>query len=92
MAVVNTYTMTEAAAALGRSEQTFKRWIVEDLIPQPVLTDTIRQYKHFSVGELRVIARILAAHEREFSYYTMKHIQTRHRIMQAIQGYRASHI
>ena len=90
--MVATYTIPEAARALGRSELTFKRWISEDLVPDPILVDTTRGYRHYSTGELRVIAAELAVHEREFSYYTSKHEDTRHRLMQRIQGYRASHI
>lgn len=90
--VVETYTVPEAAHALGKSELTFKRWIAEDLIPEPVLRDTTRGYGHYSAGELRVIARILADHEREFSYYTTKHDSTRQRIMQSLEGYRRTSI
>lgn len=86
--VVETYTVPEAAHALGKSELTFKRWIAEDLIPEPVLTDTTRGYKHYSAGELRVIARELASHEREYAYYTVKHDMTRQRIMQSLEGFR----
>lgn len=84
----DTYTVPEAAHALGKSELTFKRWIAEDLIPEPILTDTVRGYKHYSVGELRVIARVLAEHEREFAYYTTKHEATKQRIMQGLEGFR----
>lgn len=87
--VVEVYTIPEAAKALGRTELTFKRWIAEDLIPEPILIDSVRGYRHYSVGELRVVAGILARHEREFSYYTRKHSHTRNTIMQRLQAYRA---
>lgn len=90
--VANTYTIPEAARALGKSELTFKRWLADDLVPEPVLVDTVRGYRHYSAGELSVIATVLARHEREFSYYTTKHEETRHAIMQNIQGYRSSSI
>jgi hypothetical protein len=91
-ALVETYTVPEAAKALGVSELTLKRWIEDDLVPEPILKDTTRSYRHYSIGELRVIARVLRAHQREFSYYTAKHEQTRHQMMQQMQGYRASRI
>lgn len=90
--VAEVYTIPEAARAIGRSELTIKRWLMEDLIPGPILTDTVRRYRHYSRGELEIIARILADHEREFAYYTAKHEQTRHRLMQEIQGYRARRV
>lgn len=85
---VSTYTVPEAARALGRSSLTFKRWIADDLIPEPVLLDTVRHYRHYSAGELNIIARELAEHEKEFSYYTAKHNETKERIMQSMDGYR----
>lgn len=88
----NAYTLPEAARALGRSELTFKRWVSEDLIPGPVLLDVVRGYRHYSEGELKVIARELAVHEKEFSYYTVKHVRTRENIMQAMEGYRRTSI
>lgn len=87
---VEAYTVPEAAKALGRSELTVKRWIEDDLIPEPILADTLRGYRHYSVGELRIIAAELDRHSREFAYYTTKHQDTRHRIMQRLQGYRAT--
>jgi hypothetical protein len=87
-----TYTLPEAARALGKSELTFKRWVSEDLIPGPILVDTLRGYKNYSAGELTVLAQELARHEREFSYYTKQHTATRHRIFQRMQGYRATSV
>ena len=91
-AVVETFTIAEAAAALGKSDITLRRWISEDLIPEPVLRDTTRGYRHYSVGELRVVARILYEHEREFAYYSAQHEATRIRLGQALHGYRALYI
>lgn len=90
--VVETFTINEAAKALGRSELTLKRWIEEDMIPPPILRDTVRSYRHYSVGELRVVARILREHEREFSYYAKTHEQTTHRLFQSMQGYRSNYV
>lgn len=89
---IEVFTVPEAARALGRAELTFKRWITDELIPAPLLVDTVRGYRHYSAGELRVIARILAQHEAEFMYYSIKHEQTRHLMHQAMQGYRSTSI
>lgn len=85
---IECYTVPEAAKALGKSELTFKRWLDTDLIPAPVLRDTSRMYRQYSVGELRILAALLAEHEREFSYYAVAHTAMRERIMQGIFGFR----
>lgn len=90
--VVEAFTLPEAAKALGRTELTLKRWIEEDLIPEPILRDTSRSYRQYSVGELQVLARELREHEREFSYYAMSHTARRERIMQHIFAYRQHHV
>lgn len=89
---VESYTIPEAAKALGRSELTFKRWIADDLIPEPILRDTSRNNRHYSVGELTTMARVLSEHERSYSYYTNRHTETRERMMQFMHAYRAEHI
>ena len=90
--VVEAFTLPEAARALGRTELTLKRWIEEDLIPEPILRDTSRNYRQYSAGELQVLARELREHEREFSYYAMSHTARRERIMQHIFAYRQQHV
>lgn len=87
---VEAFTVPEAAKALGRSELTFKRWIREGLVPPPVLRDTRRGYAHYSEGELSVLARELAKHEQQMSYYSLAHEVTQHAIWQAMQAYRAN--
>lgn len=87
--VVTSYTVPEAAKALGRSEMTFKKWISDDLVPAPILKDTQHGYRIYSEGELRAVATVLAQHEIEFTYYSTKHEQTRHRLFQQVQAYRA---
>lgn len=90
--VAETFTLPEAAKALGRAELTFKRWIYDGLIPDPILKETMRGHKLYSVGELQVIARILAEHERDYSYFTSKHEETSNRIWQMVTGFRATSI
>jgi hypothetical protein len=86
--VVECYTIPEAARALGKTEITFKRWLKEDLIPEPILKDTLRNFRHYSAGEVRVMARVLAQHEQSFSYYAVHHTHTREQMMQQMFGYR----
>lgn len=86
---VEAFTVPESARALGRTVICIKRWIAEGIIPPPVLRDTSRGYKHYSVGELTTIARELARHEEEFKYLTVKHTPTIHTLWQSVQAYRA---
>jgi hypothetical protein len=90
--VVEAFTVPEAARALGRTELTFKRWIEDDLVPEPILQDTTRGYRQYSIGELRAMARVLAEHETEYKYYATTHTLTRERLMQAVFGYRANNV
>ena len=89
---IETFTVPEAARALGRSEIGLKRWLTDGIIPPPILLDTVRRYRHYSAGELSVIARVLREHEDEFKYLTVKHTPTIHTLWQGIQAYRAIHI
>jgi len=89
---VETYRMSEAALALGRSMVTIKRWIKEELIPPPILTDVVYGYKHYSRGELKLIAMLLAEHERQYEYFHYTHTVTINRIWQGIEAYRKTHL
>lgn len=89
---VEAYTVPEAARALGKTELTFKKWIKDDLVPEPILTDTVRGYSLYSVGELRAVASVLVEHEKEYSYYAVAHTYTRERMMQQVFGYRVHSI
>ena len=85
---VESFTVPEAARALGRSELTIRKWISADMIPAPILAETTRGYRVYSVGELHAIARVLLDHEREFSYYREDHTHTITVMQQTLHGYR----
>ncbi len=89
---VESFSVPQAAAALGRSVITIRRWIESDKIPAPYLEDVQRHYLVYSVGELEVLARIIAQHEREFTYLASEHNDISLRIHQAIFGYRAQFV
>lgn len=82
------YTVRETAQALGRSELTLRRWIKAGMIPPARLYDTSYGYMHYSRGELKIIARILARHEADFDYFHKKHESTIGNIWDAVQNYR----
>ena len=87
---LNVYTVPQSAKALGKTTVTFKRWIKDELLPPPVLEDTVYGHKHYSRGELEIIAEIIAKHEKEFAYLHTTHDETIERLWQAIEGYRRS--
>lgn len=86
---MQTYTIREASEALGKSLANFRRWVNHELIPLPVFKDTARSYYCYTKEELQIIARILAEHEREFTYFCAKHETVSNQIHQSIMGYRA---
>lgn len=90
--MVEAFTLPEAAKALGKAELTFKRWIYEEVVPGPVLHDSYRNYRVYSVGELQLIARIIAVHEREFAYLSRQHTTVVEQLHQALHGYRAQYV
>lgn len=90
--VVESFTIPEAAAALGKSEPNFRRWLDADKIPGPYLRDRGRGYLVYSVGELETIARVLHHHQQEFAYLTQQHEHIIHTMFQYVQAYRSQYI
>lgn len=89
---VESFTVPEAAAALGKSEANLRRWLEADRIPGPYLRETTRGYLVYSYGELETIARVLHHHQQEYAYLTAQHEHVTHTMFQYIQAYRAHHI
>ena len=88
---LNTYTIIEAAEALGRSLPNFRRWVNNEIIPSAILRETSRNLFCYCSGELQLIAEILATHERDYAYLCEKHSQVIEEIAQAIHGFRDIH-
>lgn len=87
---VESYSVPQAAAALGRPESTLRRWIEADKIPPPcLLSGTTKVY---SYGELDVMARVIAQHEREFVYLVSEHTYIVETLHQAVHAYRSQYI
>lgn len=86
--MLDSFTIPEAAAALGRSEPNFRRWLARELIPQPALLDASRGYLCYSLSELEIIAEELREHERTFQNLCETHTETIVRISQRIHGHR----
>lgn len=86
------YTIPEAAAALGKALLTLKRWIQQGIVPEPVVTDTVKGHKHYTKGELQSIARILIEHEAEYTYLKQTHTDTVSRLHEVVSAYREAHM
>jgi hypothetical protein len=86
--VAESYTVPEAAAALGRSESSFRRWLQSELVPAPVVSETVRNVACYTAGELEIIAAELALHERSFTNLCESHTDVVIRISQRIHGHR----
>lgn len=91
---VESFTIPQAAEALGRSLATLRRWIADDKLPAPYLEElgTGRSLLVYSVGELEVIARQIAAHEREFVYLAGESTHIIEALQQAVHAYRVEYI
>lgn len=83
-----TYSIPEAAEAIGRSEPTFRRWLSSHLVPPPILTDAVRHVACYSMDELDIIRQELFTHERNFTAFCESHTETIIRIAQRMHGHR----
>lgn len=91
-AVVETFSIIEAAEAIGRTPLTFRRWIDRDMVPAPYLREEGNRPCVYSRGELEVMAAVLAKHKEDFQYLCEKHEHVRHNMQQHMQAYRSNHI
>jgi hypothetical protein len=82
------YTVPEAAAALGKSQLTVKRWIKEKLVPPPILVDSVYGYLQYSEKELKIFAEVLREHEKHYDYLHCTHLSTIDSLWQRIEGHR----
>lgn len=89
---VESYTIPEAAEAMGKSLNTFRRWVDDELIPTPYLRDTSTGYRVYSRGEMDIISDALRIHALEFSYFRRDHSTVIHSINQRIQAHRSMHV
>jgi hypothetical protein len=88
-AVVESFTMPEAAEAMGKSLNTFRRWVEDEMIPAPYLKDASSGYRVYSRGELEIIAEALRVHSAEFAYFRADHSTVIHTIHQRMQAFRS---
>ncbi len=85
---MDVYTIKDTAAALGKTVITIRRWIADKLIPPPIWACTAHGYLHYSEAELKLIAKALAEHEKEFNYFHHTHTRTINSIWHQIKEHR----
>lgn len=85
-----TYTVSEAAQALGRSLVTLRRWIADGKIPRPFLKEGTRQQRVYSLQEMQIIGGLIAQAEAHGDYLTGTSPAI-FQIANQIQGYRLLH-
>ncbi|HGS7906825.1 TPA: hypothetical protein ACMFP1_002943 [Pseudomonas aeruginosa] len=71
---------------------TFRRWLREDMLPEPYLEETSSGYHVYSRGELEVIAAVLSEHAQTFANACRTHTHVWHQIQQRISAYRAERL
>ena len=86
------YTIPESAKAIGKTPLTVKRWIGDNLIPPPVLVDCVNGYRHYSKGELSIIAELLHKYSRDYSYVVSGDNPFVHSVWQRLEHYRRTSI
>jgi hypothetical protein len=86
--VAKCYTMNEASVSVGRSGLTFKKWVSEGILPEPIFSDTTYGWRLFLSEELKSIASVLYKHECEFAYLTRNHTDTIERLHDAVSSAR----
>lgn len=90
--VVQSFTIPELAAALGRAVLTLRRWIEADKIPAPYLQDTSRSLRVYSIGEAEVIATVLSRHEAAYRYLTSTNQAALQEMHESMHFYRAHNV
>jgi hypothetical protein len=84
---VASFTVPEAARALGKTTARLRRWIADGIVPPPILRAG-RGHLCYEAGELAALAAQLAAHERDYAYLCAKHQPTIAALRQALATYR----
>lgn len=73
--VLESYTVKEAAEALGRTYLTVRSWIEKGILPEPFTKEVSRGFKNFTRFELDVVAEILADHETHSQYVSTANVE-----------------
>jgi hypothetical protein len=88
------YTIPALAKALNRTVLTVKRWISEGTIPGPIIVDTSRNFRHYSVGEYELLRDFLRRREAGsgIQYFNISQEDDIERLYQRFEGYRKHNV
>ena len=90
IAVIACYTVPYAAAAVGKSIVTFKKWIVLGYVPAPIYKDATFHHLQYSVPEVQAIVTALSRHFDKFDYLNKRHKTTIKNIAAGIDKVRSA--
>jgi len=87
-ASLHSFSLSEAADALGRSLITFRKWVSQNLVPGPIFADVTKGNFCYTAPEITAIAEGLSSHERDFVYLGVAHHRSIAVIRRAVEAAR----
>lgn len=70
------FSVNETAAALCKSQLTFKKWIREGIVPEPVYQDSRYGYAQYLQWEVEALVKAVGDHFDYFDYLRVTHEET----------------
>ena len=78
------YTLNQTAAALGKAQLTFKKWVNDKMVPEPIIVDTSHGYQQYLWWEVEAMLEPIADHFDHFDYLHNTHTDTINAIWSAV--------
>ena len=85
------YSLNQTAAALGKSQLAFKRWVKDGIMPEPEYVDTSHRYRQYLLWEVEAAIKPLADHFDVFDYLHTSHEDAVSNIWNAVIKARLEH-
>ncbi len=88
---VLTFSMQEAAEALGISALAFYRWRQDGRIPEPVFrcaSAGIMAINLYLLAEVRAMVEVIGEHQATCSHYRVSHVETTKKVFEAVKAAR----
>lgn len=78
------YSLNQTAAALGKSQLAFKRWVKDGIVPETEYVDSSHKYQQYLVWEVEAAIGPIADHFDVFDYLHTTHEDTISSIWNAV--------